>query len=520
MTKNGKFLQAENLYAFLGGCILSDGRKVRDAFRLVGKVSLWDCLSSYLILYRFPLCIHADDDKFYSYKDRVRPILGTLSNIYDTFISPPKYTKSGLDERLIREGANGILLLGFNEPHFRDVLRSVYSAIKIDASLYKPIVLTSTREWKYEESHLSVWDCFSDEVISDVAHALGLVGKLKQDMLHMITTNCCKSTEFLIDWDLVKLELSWICNKEVPRLIYLAASVNEILTRYIPSLIILADDADQRSKLVELAARKAGIPSLVIQQGYAIAAYPDWRHFAGDYVASMSSASLEIIVEQGVPRQAVTITGHPGFDKLKNVSQQDILATRAALGIGKHHFFLLFATQPYVLGAFESEEARDRIIKVVCETASSIKGVILVVKAHPYDNVPRLKRLCKHCKNVKVVDSKTEIADLIKACDIFMTMFSQATLEALYADKPVINIKFPEILVSSPFYDGKATLVLRTNEEIKSEIVNICSGNSTFFSDPHTQISKREMLSNWVYLPDGMATDRVVSLTKKILKHH
>jgi hypothetical protein len=518
MTEIDKFVQAEKLYDFVGSCQLDDGRTVRDAFRLVGSISLWECLSSYLVLYRFPLCIFDSREKGFSYKERFRPLVGTMGRIYDTIISAPILSSDGIISG--RSGAKEdiILFLGFNETHFRDVLKSIYLEIRADDSSHKPIVLTGAKGGYYRQNHLSVWDCFSDEAALAVASGLSLTKDLKKALLSTLGPGRCPApTGVLVDWSALRRELSWLCNREIPRLVYLAAAVNNVLSHFAPSLILTADDADQRSKLVELAARESGTPTLVVQQGFTRSDYPDWRHFKGDYVAAMSSTSLETIVGQGVPRQVVTITGHPGHDKLKENSASETSATRTSIGVASNTFIALFASQPYVIGAYKSENARSEVIRQVCETLSAIEGAQLVIKAHPYESISELKVLCQKCPRTIIIGGEMEIAELIKSCDIFITMFSQTTLEALYVDKPVINIDFPGAVTYSPFRDGRATMIVKCCEELRAAILKMISGDYGFYQQTDHLKAKDAMVFDWAYQNDGLATSRITELIKIIV---
>ena len=96
----------------------------------------------------------------------------------------------------------------------------------------------------------------------------------------------------------------------------------------------------------------------------------------------------------------------------------------------------------------------------------------LIVKAHPRDDVPALKKLCANYPRIRIVDSQVEVASLIKACDAFITMFSQTTLEALYADKPVININFPGSGVKSPFLMARRRALPKVVKTSESPLQN------------------------------------------------
>ena len=91
MHGDDKFAQAARLYDGVGNFELGDGRTVRDACRLVGNVSLWDCLSTYLILYRFPMCVSGGAGLAHSYTERVRPLGNPSSGPRHSAVSTELY---------------------------------------------------------------------------------------------------------------------------------------------------------------------------------------------------------------------------------------------------------------------------------------------------------------------------------------------------------------------------------------------------------------------------------------------
>ena len=284
----------------------------------------------------------------------------------------------------------------------------------------------------------------------------------------------------------------------------------EIVSKNHIDLIITADDADQRSKMASYVARKYGIRTLVVQQGTTTKNYPDWYHFAGDCVAAMSEKSREIIIAQGVDPELIEVTGHPGHDKLLKSEYENLNEVNEC----NSGFIVLFASQPYVLGAFRSKVARRNAIRETCEAISSIKWAKLIVKAHPYENMKELRSILKNCKNIEIVGRDVEIAELIKSCDVFVTMFSQTTLEALYANKPVININFPNVVLNSLYFSGKATKVAVDKADLLQEITAIKNGTS-FYLTKEAQAAKNTLLCEWAFKNDGLATQRVTNLVKK-----
>jgi len=508
------FRQAIALYESIGNSKLDDGRTIRDALCLDNKISLWDCLSAYLVLYRLPQCILDNQKKTFSFSRWLRPSMGSLAHFYDFVLFPPKFTNLGINATFQNDFDKNIFYLGFNEVQFRDVLRSIYEGLEGDSGSYQQIVLDSLRSQRVIKNHWNLCNYYSDEVLDSVHSSLSVLNSLKSKLQKAINPFRCKLTSGTdIDWSQLKREMSWLCNREIPRLIYYLFPMIEIVSKNHIDLMITADDADQRSKLASYVAREYGIPTLVVQQGTTTKNYPDWYQFAGDYVAAMSEKSREIINAQGVSLELIEVTGHPGHDKLLKSEYENLKGVDAC----KNDFIVLFASQPYVLGAFKSKAARRNAIRDACEAISSIKWVKLIVKAHPYESMLELRSILKNCKNIEIVGRDVEIAELIKSCSVFVTMFSQTTLEALYANKPVINVNFPNVVQTSLYYSGKATKVAVNRADLLQEIVEIKNGTS-YYLTKEAQEEKANLLSKWAFKNDGLATDRIIALVKNIIK--
>ena len=506
------FSHSIELYEALGNSTLFDGRSLYDSLKVVGDVSLWSCLSTYLILYRFPLCFEAK----ISLHNQFRPYVGRLAQLRDHLLSINRFSSEGTKINRLNSDMPTVLLLRFSDPIYHTVLQHIHQKLTTCQNTPRVISLAHDRRAHAGDSY-SVLDFCTPTMLSRRNKGIDLIKGLTDPILHLATKMDLnvKSAE-KIDRGALRKELHWLCTREFPRLVTLAASAYEIMESVQPSLILTGDDADQKCKLFELIGETYSIPTLVVQQGITRADYPDWQYFAGHHAAVMGSSSVKALTAQGVPSDRLTITGHPGFDQYATLSINEVIETRQSLELSPNEIFILFASQPFLPGAFKTPAARENMIRSILRASGNFREIKLVIKPHPSDNVAALKKLCKGLNNVIFVDKSHKISSLIKACDVFLTMFSQTTFEALYANKPVINVNFWDSGIKADFILKGATLVAHSENEVVEAFKAVVARDFSFFQSEVRRMAAAELLHDLVYIQDGCAGDRVVKLIRKL----
>ena len=147
------------------------------------------------------------------------PLLGTLARVRDTVLFPPSYTVQGLTQSTPKSGHIRVLFVGFSEVFFRDVLRSVYSALEKESAGYQSIVLTGAGYGRRPQNHFSVWDYFSADVKAAATRGLSALDELKQALPGAIAAKRGAHLDGIaVDWPILRREFSWLCNRELPRL--------------------------------------------------------------------------------------------------------------------------------------------------------------------------------------------------------------------------------------------------------------------------------------------------------------
>ena len=520
------FRQAAHLFDSLGETRLRSGKNLRTELCLGQDISFWDVVASYLVLYRFPL-LFSQNGGYCSLGGRikyfVRPYRGLAARFRDSVMSYLHRNDAACSTW--PQGGDTVLFLGFVPTFYRDVLRPVAESLAsnegiqvvvIGASQNLPVNRHSNKKVVFQ----SIWEHWSADTENSAKEMSSHLDVLQDVFFNRaqyqkITENVGeKARRFAL-----KRELYWLFWREFKRLIPQLAIAKHILDAHRPALIISADDADQRCKIYSLSARERNIPTLLVQQGLTGREYPEWMFFTQTIVAAMGHTSQADMINQGVQPEKIVLTGSPGFDHLA-LPEPDLGANiRKSLGLLENQRMILFASQPYYVGVFDTPDIRKDMINALVQVCNSQKHVKLVIKPHPGDNVRDLKQLIDRSCPTTILDRTIDISPFIKACDILVTFFSTTALQAIYAGKPVINLDFPNSGGLSLYSKSGATWIARSTEELAAHIQNLIG------EDRDKEIASREtarqrFLTDMVYLPDGQATKRVLKVVRNILQNN
>lgn len=413
------FDRSVDLIRLIGALDVPGGESVRDVLRLGGSVSLWDAVAPTLALYRFPrLCSERPLRRRERLARAVWPYRGMAGRLRDRLLR----RRTMDDTQCSRWPQDNAVVLfpAFWPLFFRDVLEPV--ADLVGSSGHATSVALGN------EGQHSVWRHWDAEVQAHydllrrrLAHIAGrFFGSWDVPRL---AHGAAAERGIRIDAALIRGELRWLFWRELPRLLPQAAVAEHIFHRHRVDMIVTADDADPRCRLYSLRGRSRQIPVLLVQQGIGNVKAVEWRFFSADAVAAMGETSRAMLENHGVPAERITLTGHPGFDRLV---QRQPAKSSAPRGMT-----LLFTSQPFYVGAFQSEESRREMIRAIFRAAGAAGNIRVVVKPHPSDDERELRELARGFDHVEFVDRTIDVADLIAGCDVLATFFSNTALQAL-----------------------------------------------------------------------------------------
>ncbi len=365
----------------------------------------------------------------------------------------------------------------------------------------------------------SVWEHWNASVTADertIRRAIKTANKhfkiadILPDLISDGTQDLCRRLESTF---------YWLFMVYLPMLAPYLAVTRHILKEHRPAIIISPDPSDPRTRLFCLAGRLRGIPSLAVQFGLHGKDSVEWQFFAADKLAVWGERARSVISAHGVPGERINITGSPRFDGMINMDRAHVSATRSRLGIPDGRSMVLFASQ-YLLGnysAFGDFPRIQRSVKrAIFQAADRIAGMCLVVKPHPIENARETKKIAEGCRNIVFVDRNEDIRELTKVCDVFITLGSTATMEALVAGKLVIFPAFPGLVWWDDMYlNSNVALVVKSEEELERSLRSAISGQREKIL-AEFELARRRFLKDWVHQADGQAAERIAALAKRM----
>ena len=503
--------------------MLRSKQSLRTALNLETEISLWEVVAPYLALYRFPL-LFLPEGRRRSWRQRLDHVLwpyrGLARHFRDFVVSPP-WGNTNACMQWTEEGSS-VLFLGFSPTHYRDVLHHVaellvkkthLQGVVIGHGLEPPPGVETPDRLRFE----SIWEHWSADVEGQASVMLERLLEVQRTVLNRAEFSALtQEVKLCFDRSALRREFTWLFWREFKRLIYHIAVGIHVLDRHRPVLIIYADDTDQRCRIYSLLGRTRGIPSLIVQQGLTQSNYPEWVFFSADSIAAMGQTSLTAMIAQGVPPERITVTGHPGFDALL-VPQPDVCARlRSELKLKTGQYMVLFASQPFYIGAFQTPEVRRIMIKAIVEAVSSVENIHLVIKPHPGEDAQKLRTLVGTKPRVTMVDPAMDITPLIKACDILITFFSQSAMQALYMGKRVINVAFPDSGGPTLYLESGTTWIARSPSEIIARLRELTHETRSVEMAMRDDVRQR-FVYEWAHLQDGRAGERVVQAIVTLL---
>jgi hypothetical protein len=520
--RDENFDLATEYFEMLGNYTFDDGQTVRESLELNGDVSIWDILATYLTIYRFPLLFNKKHNGIkgllLSYFRLVKGVIGRAIDMVTTLISYNEVRNRSLLPELTKQDSRSILFLGFKDVYFRDILSTIQIELNKNDNIHTFTLNQKKNNTATSDNEYSIWKILTKEDMIFVRVLLQENNKLKKKLLNIKFINEVSNFKKLkINRNVLRSEMAWILYREIPRLAPFIALANRMINKNPPSLLMTADDADQKCRVFTLQARSKNIDTLVVQQGLVRKDYPEWVYFSGSKVACMGAHSKEIIHSQGVSKNKITLTGCIEMDRFfsKKIKGYKLFASQHSNKRPR----VLFASQPYVFGAFMSKDARLKCISDIFSGLNKVTDVSdVLIKPHPNDNMYEIKKNHKIYRNFTFCKKDDSIADLIEECDIFVTMFSTSALQSMCAGKPVIIANIDNAVSYSEYNNSESVWAADTANEFEITLNSMVTSNISDYDLLKKNKARKEFISERCYATDGKSAYRVSELVLSMLK--
>ena len=277
-----------------------------------------------------------------------------------------------------------------------------------------------------------------------------------------------------------------------PYYITLIDSLNQYLTKHKPRALFLTYEYGQHALCMISTAKKFGIKTIGIAHSIVYENHYGYSHrdFATiekpfdfplpDHTLLFGNYSKQIMKKQGYPDERLTIFGKSDYFNLEKIKQS--LKNRKIhekYNIPKNSKIILFTSQKFQENYDEYGAKYDfdsRIWKTLLKNYANSKSYFLILKPHPREkNVSIYENLIQeyNANNAKIIQD--DLFELLYISDLVLSFFSNALLDALCFEKPVIRIKFGSY--QHPIFDNSEAL-LSTSLEYLSSTINKIFTNS------------------------------------------
>lgn len=229
------------------------------------------------------------------------------------------------------------------------------------------------------------------------------------------------------------------------------AGAERLLDGVRPKVVVTASNNSVGGAALVIAARRRGIPTVLLQHGMPQAFYtPVLNHL----MLTWGQRSNAILERLGVPAAKLRVTGsprHDGFLAANTDAARRRLLT--SLELADRLTLVYFSNGNDVYRNGEGPAAAARWLEYAAEC---VPGVNVVARLHPNED----GSLFAHCRRVVVTKQRVDVATALAGADIVASQCSTALDEALLFSKPVWQLEgdgWPELV--SNWRDGLAARV-------------------------------------------------------------
>ena len=280
-----------------------------------------------------------------------------------------------------------------------------------------------------------------------------------------------------------------------------------------PTLVITTNSPKSERAAVRVA-RERGIPSLAVE---ALFGFQTLGQLEGDRICVLCDLAAENLVDGGVPRESIRVTGVPIFDRL--VAERGPLDLeyranhvgtfqnrRAVLWIDQSAYWLTSENRRHVKDEAEIQSDLDTLL-AACEQVDAD----LMIRPHPSQSHQTFLDWLEGKDRVHFVPS-TPLHRLIRSSDLIVTRTSTVGLEAALMGRAVLAIDPEPGLTNLPIADMGLALGVPRIEDLAVEMARV-------FED--TALRRRLETAFEGFPVDGGSSDRIIDeLLALASKHH
>jgi hypothetical protein len=313
------------------------------------------------------------------------------------------------------------------------------------------------------------------------------------------------STGYLCKIALIS-ELPELCREAVAGIVFLERLMVEVR----PVIVCVMPQSGLLQQLAFSMTRKRGIPVLACSAAWETNTTVAFRtHLHADRLAASGDKMRKIYLDSGLEPQRVVAAGLAHFDRLFERDRPHDRQILIGCGIDPDKPYLVLAT-----GLITEEDEEEMLVGVI-EAVLKIRDMQLVVKVHPREQVEPYQAIVDRYNSPGLhVVKDVDLYALLGDCKILITRFSTVALEAMMIDKPVVIVNISRVSLPVPYVEEGAAVGVYKFEDIEPAILKVLYNEQT---GTELKAGRDKFVRAWAGEPDGMASQRIVSLMKEMI---
>ncbi len=232
-----------------------------------------------------------------------------------------------------------------------------------------------------------------------------------------------------------------------------------------PGVVVTYAEAGGWGRALMLEARRRRVPSAAIQHGFIYRHWLNYQHepdemrpLDGDGGFPRPDRTLvydryaaeQLVAAGRFPADSVAVTGSA---RLENLAAR--LAALRAIRPELRRKYGAEPERPFAVLAAKFSEIRAELPPLV-EAVSRVAGLQLAIKPHPAETADLYAPGVAAHRNIRVVSATADLAELLAAADLIITMNSTVAIDGLVLGVPALVVGLPNNL--SPFVEAGVML--------------------------------------------------------------
>ncbi len=219
-----------------------------------------------------------------------------------------------------------------------------------------------------------------------------------------------------------------------------------------PAIAVLYAESSGWGRAAVAACRAAHVPTLGVQHGILYPTYYSYRHDPDetdcprpDRTAVFGEAARRFLIEAGhYTPESLAITGSPKFDELVEAARGwDREAKRKRLGVSPEERLVVVASRHR--GIRETHQSLGSAFPSLLKATATLPRTRLLIKPHPAEATDGYANDIRErgAMHATLIEGPAELAELLFAADLLVTVESLSAVEALVLGRPVVILNMP-----------------------------------------------------------------------------